>query len=105
MYSAFDKSAKAYVEVFWSETQRLSEPEEIEDSPLSIGALVLMSLSLMAQGKEHAVPKCTKRAAEMGMRLGLLATNGGSSIDQPNTSGKDLRMFSHAAWGIFCWSV
>ncbi|KFA46182.1 hypothetical protein S40293_03792 [Stachybotrys chartarum IBT 40293] len=105
MYSAFSDDASEYVDKFNRDTQRLSKTEGQEDKPVNMGALVLVSLALMGQGRDHAVLTFSKIAAKMGMRLGLVKVEGRESLELSNLSDEDLRMCSHAAWGAFCWSV
>ncbi|KFA80350.1 hypothetical protein S40288_08442 [Stachybotrys chartarum IBT 40288] len=105
MYSAVDEEAVRYVEQFWSDTRQLSDAEGQKATPLNMAALVLMSFSLMGQGRDDIVLKCAKSAVNMGMHLGLFATEGLQSIDLSKLSNDDLRLKSHAAWGAFCWSI
>ncbi|KFA51288.1 hypothetical protein S40293_04420 [Stachybotrys chartarum IBT 40293] len=105
MYSAVDEEAVRYVEQFWSDTKQLSNAEGQKATPLNMAALVLMSFSLMGQGRDDIVLKCAKSAVNMGIHLGLFATKGLQSIDLSKLSDDDLRSKSHAAWGAFCWSI
>ncbi|KFA69528.1 hypothetical protein S40285_09716, partial [Stachybotrys chlorohalonatus IBT 40285] len=105
MYNAFNNNTGKYVDKFNRETQRLSKTEGQEDKPVNMGALVLMSLALIGQGRDHAVLTFAKIAVNMGMRLGLFRVEGHESVELTNLSDEDLRMCSHAAWEAFCWSV
>ncbi|KFA81939.1 hypothetical protein S40288_06893 [Stachybotrys chartarum IBT 40288] len=94
MYSAFSDDASEYVDKFNRNTQQLSKTEGQEDKPVNMGALVLTSLALMGQGRDHAVLTFAKIAAKMGMRLGLVKVEGHESLELSNLSDEDLRMYA-----------
>ncbi|KEY74868.1 hypothetical protein S7711_09812 [Stachybotrys chartarum IBT 7711] len=105
MYSAFNKDFIEYVDSFCSETKALSAAEEEHASPLNMAALVVASMSFMVHGRDHAVLECAKNATRMGMQLGFFPCSIGPPADLTQLPDENVRVNSHAAWGVFCWSV
>ncbi|KAJ8131725.1 hypothetical protein O1611_g1898 [Lasiodiplodia mahajangana] len=106
MYSALDESAAKYASGFRQNAEALWRLEG--DSYLSMAGAVLLSISLLGQGRDHAVLSYATDAIKMGTRLGLF----GDIREQPNlyhpkveTVDQDLSAQCHAAWGAFNWNV
>lgn len=106
MYSAFDKSAIQIAEVFCNTAEILWEKERNNDSYLTMASSVILSLSLIGHGKDHAVHFYAQEALSMGKRLGLYDDQ---NLQNKNMKQKmsqdDMTARCHAAWGIFNWSV
>jgi hypothetical protein len=105
MYTALDKTVSQYVSSFYRESEDLRCTEESNDSPLNMAALVLRSLSLMCQAKDHAVVESAKEAMRMGNRLGFFKEGEPSLIVPEAILDDDARMNAYVAWGAFCWHV
>ncbi|KAI0512804.1 hypothetical protein F5B22DRAFT_294743 [Xylaria bambusicola] len=107
MYSSFDGSAIQYASEFCRVAESLWKTEK--DSYPSMAGAILLSISLMAHGKNHAVLSYASDAMKMGTRLGLFGGGPGHAANphQPNTGTMqdDLSARSHAAWGVFNWNV
>ncbi|KAI8626067.1 hypothetical protein F5Y19DRAFT_447828 [Xylariaceae sp. FL1651] len=106
MYSAFDEAAIQYASGFCDEAEALWMTEH--DSYLSMASAILLSISLMGNGKDHAVLRYATEAMDMGERLGLFSTEHHSaraqqpSVDIPDD---DMSAKCYAAWGVFNWNV
>ncbi|TGJ79744.1 hypothetical protein E0Z10_g9013 [Xylaria hypoxylon] len=101
MYSAFDQNAIQYASGFRQIAEALWKNEG--DSYSSMAGAVLLSISLMGQGKDHAVLGYATDALKMGTRLGLF----GGGFRQPSVGiiNHDLSAQCYAAWGVFNWNV
>ncbi|KAI0840471.1 hypothetical protein F5Y06DRAFT_241282 [Hypoxylon sp. FL0890] len=105
MYSAFDKSASKIAQDFAQEAERLWESEKVHDSYLTMAGAVLLSLSLMGHGKDHAVLLYAKEAAEMGIRLGLFEDEASGERIEIDQSEEQQSASWYAAWGAFNWKT
>ncbi|OTA66428.1 hypothetical protein K449DRAFT_365412 [Hypoxylon sp. EC38] len=105
MYSAFDKSANKLIQDFSQEAERLWEVERFQDSYLTMAGAVLLSLSLMGNGRDHAVLKYAKEAAEMGIRLGLFEDGAADTRFEIDQFEREKIASSYAAWGAFNWKT
>ncbi len=106
MYSAFDKSTIQKAEIFCHIAQDLWEKDKYCDSYLTIAGAVLLSLSLIGHGKDHAVHSYAHEALNMGRRLSLFEDeNARNKILYENFSREEMTMRCHAAWGVFNWNV
>ncbi|KAI0158338.1 hypothetical protein GGR57DRAFT_460027 [Xylariaceae sp. FL1272] len=105
MYCAFDKTAAPLATSFGAEAEKMWDSES--DSHLRMAGGILMSISLMGQGKDHAVLAYAMGALEVGHRLGLFATDISSiPANYDNVSPEDERSaMCFAAWGTFNWNV
>ncbi|KAJ2988618.1 hypothetical protein NUW58_g3878 [Xylaria curta] len=106
MYSAFDESAMQHAHGFCQIAEILFETES--DSYSSMAGAILLSISLLGHGKDHAVLRYATDAMKIGTRLGLFSDiqhaigvyqSGIKTVDD------DLSARSHAAWGVFNWNV
>ncbi|KAI1747898.1 hypothetical protein F4782DRAFT_543213 [Xylaria castorea] len=106
MYSAIDDNAMQYASGFSQIAEVLWKTEK--DSSSSMAGAILLSISLMGHGKDHAVLSYATAAMKIGTRLGLF-----SDIQLPTDSyqlgadmvDNDLSAQCHAAWGVFNWNV
>lgn len=105
MYNAFNKCAAKFVDSLWSETMALSVEAKHASSPLNMAAVVIVSLSLMSQGRDYVVMEYAERAVQMGEELNLFGTAIESAHDKDGPSGLAMRVHSYAALGVFGWSV
>ncbi|KAI1417601.1 hypothetical protein F5Y13DRAFT_151386 [Hypoxylon sp. FL1857] len=105
MYSAFDKSASKLAREFSQEAERLWEVERTRDSYLTMAGAVLLSLSLMGNGKDHAVLTYAKEAAEMGIRLGLFDDEAAGKRIEVEQSKEQKTASCYAAWSVFNWKT
>ncbi|KAI1772241.1 hypothetical protein F4818DRAFT_180178 [Hypoxylon cercidicola] len=104
MYSAFEKNALRYAMQFYDEAERLWKEEQ--DSCLAMAGAVLLSLSLIGNGRDCVVLYYATEAMSMGRRLGLFdAEEGTTMIPNTNGSKEDADTCCHAAWGTFNWNV
>ncbi|KAI1170406.1 hypothetical protein F4777DRAFT_583947 [Nemania sp. FL0916] len=105
MYCAFDKTVVPLISAFGDEAQRLWSLEP--DSCLTMAGGVLLSISLMGQGKDHAVLAYAMKAMEMGQRMDLFVTDISSIPTRyHNVPPEDERSaMCFAAWGTFNWNV
>ncbi|GAW25965.1 putative zinc finger protein [Rosellinia necatrix] len=107
MYSAFDENAMQHATGFLQSAEQLWMTQQ--SSCLSMAGAVLLSISLMGNGKDHAVLRYATDALEMGRQLGLFHDNTGPSGNVyesgADISGDELRARSYAAWGVFNWNV
>ncbi|KAI1317618.1 hypothetical protein F5Y16DRAFT_392614 [Xylariaceae sp. FL0255] len=104
-YSAFNKAAISHASAFGAEAEKLWLLEA--DSYLGVAGGVLLSISLMGHGKDHAVLKYANEAMEMGHRLHLFATDLASIPRQYDNLSLDEERSAlcYAAWGAFNWNV
>ena len=92
--------------MFCSTAEKLWETEKTYDSYQTMAGAVLLSLSLIGHGKDHAVHYYANQALSMGTRLGLfdphnpLNNNLGGKLSQDSFTAR-----CHAAWGTFNWNV
>ena len=106
MYSAFDKGAIEGADMFCSTAEKLWETEKTHDSFPTMAGAVLLSLSLIGHGKDHAVHYYANKALNMGTRLGLFDENHPLNKDPRGKMSQDvLTARCHAAWGTFNWNV
>ncbi|KAI0435589.1 hypothetical protein F4803DRAFT_567533 [Xylaria telfairii] len=106
MYSAFDENAMQYATGFCQVAEALWKTEK--DSYSSMAGAILLSISLMGHGKDHAVLSYATDAMKIGTRLGLF-----SDIQPPTGAYRsdaymidnDMSAQCHAAWGVFNWNV
>jgi len=106
MYSAFDREASQRADEFRREAEKLWETEE--DSYTAMAGAVLMSISLMAHGIDHAVLRYSMDALNMGERLELLRHAAEPTGLQPSKVTANDHILSakcYAAWGTFNWNV
>ncbi|KAI1763894.1 hypothetical protein GGR53DRAFT_520682 [Hypoxylon sp. FL1150] len=104
MYSAFDKDAMQFTTQFYNEAERLWKGEK--DSYLAMAGAVLLSLSLIGNGRDHAVLSYATQAMKMGERLGLFEVDGnGQYTPNESDSNEDVEACCYAAWGTFNWNV
>ncbi|KAI2613314.1 hypothetical protein GGR54DRAFT_616158 [Hypoxylon sp. NC1633] len=104
MYTAFDKSATHHSTEFFEESERLWKKEQV--SYLTMAGAVLLSLSLIGSGRDHAVLSYATQAIEMGEQLGLFEA-GEAALMGPdeNLPEEDKKARCYAAWGTFNWNV
>ena len=82
-----------------------------KDSYQSMAGAILLSISLMAHGKNHDVLTYASDAMKMGTRLGLFGAPAGQAANNTSQSStgdatpEELSARSHAAWGVFNWNV
>ncbi|KAI1143862.1 hypothetical protein F5Y05DRAFT_362848 [Hypoxylon sp. FL0543] len=105
MYSAFDKSAGKIAQDFSQEAEKLWESEKMHGSYLTMAGAVLLSLSLMGNGKDHAVLAYAKEAAEIGIRLGLFEDKASGTRIEVDQSEEKKTASCYAAWGAFNWKT
>lgn len=105
MYSAFDRTAIPKVEAFCKQAEDLWEYEKHHDSYFTMAGAVMLSLSLIGHGKDHAVHYYANEALHMGMRLGLFDTEETKMDGQGKMSQDEMTARCHAAWGVFNWNV
>lgn len=106
MYSAFHKGAIRAADKFCEQAERIWEFEKDNDSYTNMAGAVILSLSLMGHGKDHAVLLYTTAAARMGTRLGLFGVNEDIAVRIDEDMSEEERSAScYAAWGVFNWSV
>ncbi|KAI1259243.1 hypothetical protein F5Y18DRAFT_314482 [Xylariaceae sp. FL1019] len=105
MYCAFDQTVMPLSSFFGAEAERLWVSES--DSYLKMAGGILLSISLMGQGKDHAVLKYAMDSMDIGHRLDLFATDLNSIPTQyDSVSPEDERSaMCFAAWGTFNWNV
>lgn len=104
MYSAFDSDAINHAAAFHNEAEKMWKEEQ--DSYLAMAGAVLLSLSLIGNGRDHAVLSYATQAIKMGERLGLFELDGeGYSRPNENDSDEDAMACRYAAWGTFGWNV
>ncbi|XXG96160.1 hypothetical protein Hte_002439 [Hypoxylon texense] len=104
MYSAFDKDSMQYASQFSNEAEKLWKDEQ--DSYLAMAGTVLLSLSLIGNGRDHAVLYYATQAMRMGERLGLFgAGEGALAVPDLNESKEVTDSCCYAAWGTFNWNV
>ncbi|KAI1384473.1 uncharacterized protein F4822DRAFT_364701 [Hypoxylon trugodes] len=104
MYSAFDKDAIQYADKFCEEAERLWKEEQ--GSCLTMAGAVLLSLSLIGNGRNHAVLYYATQAMKLGEGLGLFSTEESASASlSEKISEDDACARSYAAWGTFNWNV
>ncbi|KAI0168839.1 hypothetical protein GGR52DRAFT_493079 [Hypoxylon sp. FL1284] len=104
MYNAFNKDSMQHATNFYEEAERLWKEEN--DSYLTMAGAVLLSLSLLGNGRDHAVLYYAMEAMRMGERLGLFeAHEDTTTIPHVDDSEEDAEACRFAAWGAFNWNV
>ncbi|KAI0468298.1 hypothetical protein F4859DRAFT_506155 [Xylaria cf. heliscus] len=106
MYSAVDENAMQYANGFCRIAEALWKTEK--DSYSSMAGAILLSISLMGHGKDHAVLSYATDALKIGTRLGLFSDIRpltGACQSRPDVVGNDLSAQCYAAWGVFNWNV
>ncbi|KAI0138516.1 hypothetical protein F4776DRAFT_654301 [Hypoxylon sp. NC0597] len=104
MYSAFDKDSMEYAVEFCEEAERLWKDEH--GSYLTMAGAVLLSLSLIGSGRDHAVLLYATQAMKIGEQLGFFNVAEVSHLRlDVNTSDDDTKACCYAAWGTFNWNV
>ncbi|KAI0417055.1 hypothetical protein F5X98DRAFT_342024 [Xylaria grammica] len=107
MYSSFDQNAIQYASEFCQTAEALWKTEG--DSYPSMAGAVLLSISLMGHGKDHAVLRYATDAMRMGTRLHLFGGDIPHTVSGYEQSAgiinDDLIAQCHAAWGVFNWNV
>ncbi|KAI0473637.1 hypothetical protein GGR56DRAFT_676123 [Xylariaceae sp. FL0804] len=104
MYSAVDRAALDQAEKFCAKAEELWKKEE--DSHHAMAGAILLSLSLMGQGKDHAVLLYALAGQKMGERLGLFGPDGTrvQGLNEKATE-EEMTSISFAAWGVFNWNL
>ncbi|KAI1413595.1 hypothetical protein F5Y13DRAFT_160655 [Hypoxylon sp. FL1857] len=104
MYSAFNKDSMEYAVEFYEEAEKLWKGEH--GSYLTMAGAVLLSLSLIGSGRDHAVLLYATQAMRIGEQLGLFKVAESSALTlDVNTSEDDAKTRCYAAWGTFNWNV
>ncbi|KAI1111022.1 hypothetical protein F5Y14DRAFT_443564 [Nemania sp. NC0429] len=106
MYSAFDRQGAEYATQFCEVAESLWRAED--DSCVAMAGAVLLSVSLLGHGRDHAVLNYGKQAMEMGHRLGLFVDDESPILPLPMSmppNDDELSARSYATWGVFNWSV
>lgn len=104
MYSAFDKSAMQHATKFFEEAEKLFKEEK--RTYLTMAGTVLLSISLIANGRDHAVLSYATQAMKIGQELGFFGIDGApNAIMNENMSKKEMKARCYAAWGAFNWNV
>ncbi|KAI0405614.1 hypothetical protein F4802DRAFT_606649 [Xylaria palmicola] len=106
MYSAFDEDAMPYANGFCQTAEALWKHEK--DSCLAMAGAILLSISLMGHGKDHAVLRYATDAMMIGTRLGLFSdikNTANAHQSSVGVSDDNMRAQCHAAWGVFNWNV
>ena len=89
-----------------STAEKLWETEKTHDSFQTMAGAVLLSLSLIGHGKDHAVHYYANKALDMGTRLGLFDQNHPLNQHSRGKMSQDLLTARcYAAWGTFNWNV
>lgn len=106
MYCAFDKTANALAHTFRQEAETLWANEKQHESYQTMAGSVMLSLSLMGHGRDHAVLNYTNEAVQMGTRLGLFGAREDNSVQLNTLETEELhRARRYAAWGVFNWAM
>ncbi|KAH9909706.1 hypothetical protein F4778DRAFT_775620 [Xylariomycetidae sp. FL2044] len=103
MYSAFEKDVAGFADQFSTRAEEIWKAEKGRDSYVTMAGAVLLSLSLMGQGRDHTVTYYAIQATRMGERLGLLGSN---AVGFLGTMTEEDKIAScYAAWGTFNWNM
>ncbi|KAI0834852.1 hypothetical protein F5Y06DRAFT_289573 [Hypoxylon sp. FL0890] len=104
MYSAFDKDSMRYAIEFCEEAEKLWKDEQ--NSYSAMAGAVLLSLSHIGSGRDHAVLLYASQAMRMGEQLGVFKITDASALRfDVNTSEDNTKTRCYVAWGTFNWNV
>jgi hypothetical protein len=106
MYASIEADAILKTESFRLEAQKWLHLELDAPSSTTMVAAMFLSLGHLAQGKDHAVMRHLKEAADTGVKLGLFGVPEDMALaTRDQLTESQAKALAYPSWGVFNWIV